>query len=291
MTHMIRSLLAMLFVLVASTLACGQCFAPLSDPLSTNRNDWNDLVNFVPSTQSQGVVRILTIAGGTGDKINLDFYSVTFRRHPTKSLSTVFRDIRRRFLLFAHSKDSETYFEPYQTAAGLNDPLRIRNMNLWNSDNPKDAVMSFTLASFSPGVIAMRSGLLFGMEQGDVVVTCAGPTQFIFSTAYTVGHTDHPVSGNRLFGIKDNSNGTWTFYSKGADRETKYLLNNALKRGAKSPEIEGSLFNPNEDAVFQAGHKFWLEFFPSVMDYVQSDGMSIELNSFVKNSRRYPYPP
>ena len=29
------------------------------------------------------------------------------------------------------------------------------------------------------------------------------------------------MSGNRGFGLRDNGNGTWTFYTKGADRETK----------------------------------------------------------------------
>src|SRR5262245_12160105 len=44
----------------------------------------------------------------------------------------------------------------------------------------------------------------------------------------------HPVSGNRGFGIKDNGDDTWTFYSKAVDRETPFWKNTTLKQSPMS---------------------------------------------------------
>jgi hypothetical protein len=284
-----------LLVVTCSGLAVAQqCFAPLSNPLSNNKADWKDLVERVPDVSAAEVTRLQTIASGTGDKINLDFYSITVRKHPTKSLSVVFREIRQHFGSFAYNGASgvegasENFFRPYQYS---DSSLRMRNKALWESETPKGAVMSFILASYAPALA--RTSTLRGirpvLEQGDVVVTCANATDFIFSTVRTVNGGYHPVSGHRGFGIRDNGDGTWTFYSKGADRETDYLPNNGLKRGARNPPIEGSMFNPNQDAVFQAGHLFWLEFFANVIDYLNPAGMTLT-SPFVKNSKRYTYP-
>ena len=299
---MIRSFLTALLVLTFCSHATSQrCFDPLQPVTSTNAADWNDLVKFVPpAVQEEGVVRLQTIDSGYGNKINLDFYSITFRKDPTRSLPEVFRDLRTHFSSFAHAEAtaytdaSGNYFLPYRSTSAADDRLSIQNKKLWESANPKGAVMSFVLRYHTPALAlaATLRGLKIVLEQGDVLVTCANPTDFIFSTVYTEKDTYHPVNGNRGFGIKENTDGkTWTFYSKGADRETKmdsglpYFGNVALHNGAMSPEIE-----KGPDAVFQAGDKFWREFFSNMAEFLNREGLTVDDLSFIRNTSRHDYP-
>lgn len=300
-------ILSIVLIVACSSLSVAQCFLPLSNGASNIPSDWADMVTRKPIVNDAAVKSVLTIDSGRGDKINLDFYSVTFSKNSSKTLATVFREIRQHFSSFAHpgattsENAMETYFKPYQASAAQDDAVRRRNKDLWDSPDPKGAVMSFTLASYTPALALKNTlrGFRIVQEQGDVVVTCATDTDFVFSTVNTINGGYHPVSGNRGFGIKDNGNGTWTFYSKGADRETRvlpisgldsYFGNTQLKRGARNPPIEGSVLQPNQDAVFQAGHLFWLEFFPNLMEYLDREGMKVEGNSFIRNSNRYSYP-
>ncbi|HXM51418.1 MAG TPA: papain-like cysteine protease family protein [Pyrinomonadaceae bacterium] len=301
-------ILSIVFIVACSSLSVAQCFLPLSNGASNSPSDWADMVTRKPIVNDPAVKSVLTIDSGRGDKINLDFYSVTFRKDSTKALATVFREIRQHFSSFAHrgattSEDAmETYFKPYQASAAPDDAVRQRNKALWDSNDPRGAVMSFTLATYTPALALKNTlrGFRIVLEQGDVVATCATDTDFVFSTVNTINGGYHPVSGNRGFGIKDNGNGTWTFYSKGADRETRvssllkgfdsYFGNTQLKRGARNPPIEGSMTSPNDDAVFQAGDLFWREFFPNLMEYLDQQGMKVEASSFIRNSNRYSYP-
>jgi len=300
----IRLFVAVFLFLAWTVLSHAQCFAPVSNPTSNIKDDWKDLVQFMPVVHEEGVVRVQTIPNGFGDKINLDFYSITFRKDPTRSLSVVFRDIRRHFNSFTHDAETfyeesaDTYFLPYRASPSADDLSSKRNKMVWESEDPKGAVMSFVLKSYTPALAlaATTHGIRIVQEQGDVVATCATQTDFIFTTVYTLKDTYHPVSGHRGFGIRDNGDGTWTFYSKGADRETKmesgaeYFGNIALRHGAMNPEIEGSPLKENPDAVFQVGHKFWLHFFSNLEGYLDQRGMTVNYNSFIKNSQRYAYP-
>jgi hypothetical protein len=297
---MARLTLVTLFLLMWNISAGAQCFAPLEDSSSTKTSDWKDLVKFTQSVQETGVIRSQPIASGYGDKINLDYYSITFRKHPTRSLSEVFRDIRRHFNSFAH--EGETVFEepaefsvvPYRGTSSRDDQLATRNNSLWGSANPQHAVMSFILSSYTPAIArvsATARGITVVKKKASVVTTCATSTDFIFSTVKTEKDGYHPVNGNRGFGIKDNKDGTWTFYTMGADREgmmdlgVEYVGNHVLHLGL----VEGIPKGP--DAVFQAGHIFWVHFFTNLMGYLDRVGMTVNYASFVKNSHRYPYQP
>ena len=275
------------------------CFKPLKDPLSTHMEDWReDFINFTPTVKPEGVDHLHLLKDGAGTTINLDFYSVTFRKpnDPNKTIETVFKDIRLHFRQFVAGDRREgdsigADFVPYGASPDQNDRLYNINKKLWQSDNPKGALMSFTFMTVTVGAIPRGGGVPFVLEQGDVVCECASKRDFIFTTAYTGQHTEHPVSGNRGFGIKDNENGTWTVYAMASDRETKssltgmsYLGNIILKANLPLAPVEGG-----EEAVFREGHKFWLVFFPNMLDYLDSQGMKAVPNSFIQNSRRYPF--
>jgi hypothetical protein len=307
-----RVILAALLIFPLVATARPQCLDPLSkaNAMSHQRSDWSKLEKLAPNVHEEGVVRVQAITDGMGP-INLDFYSITFRKHPTKSLSDEFFDIRQHFSNFAHREgtafedEASTYFLPYRASSAEDDRVRAHNKSVWESKNPMGAVMSFVLDNHTPALAlaATLRGVKIVLEQGDVVVTCVdplnAPTQFIFTTVFTVKDEYHPVNGNRGFGIRDNGDGTWTFYTMGADRETKvgssggvdvpYFGNSVLKSKLANFAIDRGI-PPGPDAVFVAGDKFWRDFFSNLVEYLNRNGMRVDPSSFVRNSQRYPYP-
>lgn len=315
---MLRILLVILLVFTSnsSLMAQDHCFDPLSgakarsstNPSDNDPKDWEQLVQWPhPHAEQEGVVHVQTIEDGMGP-INLDFYSITFKKHPTRSLNEVFLDLRKHFAVFAHGEagpyeeEAATYFLPYRGSGSVTDRLGAQNKSLWESPQPTGAVMSFVLDNHTPALAlaATLRDVKIVLEQGDVVVTCATPLQFIFSTVYTKADGFHPVNGNRGFGIRDNNDGSWTFYTMGADRETKvtttelenghkvdvpYFGNMALQLGFPDRGIPAGA-----DAVFVAGDKFWRAFFFSLEDYLDDQGMTVNPASFIRNTNRYPYP-
>jgi hypothetical protein len=97
--------------------------------------------------------------------------------------------------------------------------------------------------------------------------------------------------------LKDNANGTWTFYTKGADRLTG--VKTYGRSGATTTEYLGNsiaeLFlspsgkKPDPDAVFLLGDQFWRAFFGNIMDFLNRRGTTADRGSFVTNTKRYPY--
>jgi hypothetical protein len=275
-----------------------KCFTPLAKPESTNSADWKkDFIDFNPTVKPEGVVQVYKITDGVGDKINLDFYSVTFHKPSDSNMTIerVFREVRQHFPRFVADNPgreggpSGSNFKPYGATSDPNDRLFKNNLKLWLSDNPTGALMSFTFKSYTVGALSGRA-LMIVAEQGDVAVECASKTDFIFATVYTENHTEHPVSGYRGFGIKENpGTDTWTIYAMAADRETKspsgrQYIGNFLLKNHLAPGIEGG-----EDAIYREGHKFWLVFFPNLVDYLEDEGMKFVRESFITNSCRYAY--
>ena len=297
---LVRAMIVACFVLISSIVQ-GQCFRPLTDPQSSNTADWNDLVYMSSDLWQPGVIERQKIEDGLG-QINLDFYSVTFKKNSGADLAATFLQIRKAFPLFAHTSastygdESSQYFGPYfETEVG--DSYGLANQQLWNSGVPRGAVMGFVLDNHVPALAfaATLKGVKIVLEKGDVLVTCAGPSQIIVSTVQTKADGYHPVSGNRGFGLRDNGDGTWTFYTMGADRQAgvhtdsspsvPYFGNIALSLGFPDRGIP-----PGSDAVFYAGDKFWRGFFANLEDYLDQHSMTVKASSFITNSHRYPYP-
>jgi hypothetical protein len=258
--------------------------------MSQDTSEWKDLIKWTPAFSAEGVVRLQTVPTGTGNKINLDYYSITFRRPASGGLGDFFLSLRRRFPLFTHGDDSPYggsigyYLKPYGKSMDGSDQSSQHNSALWDSAEPKGAVMAFHLSSanYRPALILVATTqgktISFGEKRGDVAATCSTPTDFIFTTLETLRGSKHPVSGNRGFGLKDNSDGTWTFYTKGADRESDSSLNPPLKA------IDGP------DTIFLHGHAFWLQFFGNLRAYLDAHGTPVVDGSITTNSHRYDYP-
>jgi hypothetical protein len=283
-------LLALMLLSRSFVQATAQCFQPLKTPFSTDVTEWKDLAEMAPTVTADGVISVQTIKSGVGDKINLDFYSVTFQKDKNHSLEEFFKRLRLRFPELTHGQESmygytaSNWLFPYRGTSVGDDKLLKQNETRWQSDDPKGAVMSFALATtnYRPALtlVATTGGKTISVVQkhGDVAVTCSSSTDFVFSTLETTNGGKHPVSGNRGFGLKDNKDGTWTFYTKGADRQSDSKLNSVktIPSGA--------------DAIFLSGNDFWLQFFANLKEFLNDNGTPVVPGSFKTNSKRYDYP-
>jgi hypothetical protein len=264
---MIAIVIAML-IFQRGAIADG-CFTVLTDPTARTFDDFKDLAALQPlaPTMAPGVKRFLPFGGGVGDVMNIDFYYIKFAPAPGKSLQQVFKDLRLHFGQFARGKTGDFDFGPYSSIRPWEpgtDPNLKRNETLWKSDNPMGALMSFDLDTLWPSTFIGGATALVKSQDGDLQVTCATPTDFVFSTVDTVRGGPHPVAGNRGFGLKDNGDGTWMFYSKAADRESDLTLNGAAHI-LHWVRLSGS--------IFCLGHKFWMGFFPAMSEYLGAKGM------------------
>lgn len=274
--------------------AAENCFDPLSDPMSQKPADWKRLLDWMPETSNPEIVELQRIVDGHGSNINLDFYAYTFKKHPSRTIQDVFFRTRQRFEVYARgsSRDSSQYFGAYRAATGP-DAEQQQNAKLWASPKPFGALMTFVLASYQPVLVlkVTLGGLGMVLEQGDVLATCATDLDFIFTTARTKKDGWHPVNGSRGFGMKDNGDGTWTFYTMAADRRAPYLGGlmaeaNAYARNASHP-FESNTPDASEE-LYLKGHEFWLMFFGVMKADFEDQGMPLVRETI--NSRRYAYP-
>lgn len=133
--------------------------------------------------------------------VNMDYFPVTVdqlpivngtRLTPEQFLNYIRTDINN-FVDTRYSK-----FTPYNNY-GIDDRA------LWNSNNPLGSVIKIEI----PG------------DPGSVMVTGYNSDKWTFTTVYEPVYQTHPVSGNRDFGFTRNTNGSYTFYTRGVDRLTK----------------------------------------------------------------------
>ena len=218
--------------------------------------EWIDLISLdADKSLNQNIKFVQSIAStGTGD-INLDYYALTIKSDESaQSFFALWRkDLPKH--LFDRSSSKYVYaLKPYSDA----------DSQTWTSDNPKGALMSFTLAQVS-GVIEF--------ERGSVVVSCSDATSFVFSTVNTQKDGDHPVSGNRGFGVVKNADGTLTLFTKGADR-------------IKSSSYFSVLGSAQREAIFFAGTKIW----EHLLDHLEEEYKNRAPSDRQEISGRYPYP-
>lgn len=255
--------------------AAGQlCFSPLQNPASKDRANWDDLVNRNVDEASgvlpaKHVERILKLRDGIGDKFNLDYFALTFSAPPGKTVPEFFLEMRLAFPLFAGATGEEI-FRPYTfKVLDPQDPDRIKNGKKWSQVDHTGALMTFVLVGLLSVSVTPISGnevRTIGVQTGDVQSICSSPSDFIFATVETDTGT-HPVSGIRGFGLKDNGDGTWTFYSKAADRRSDYWVNKP---------IVSKVF-PD---VFYEGRLFWDDFYRKMKIYLESKGLKVANNVF-----------
>ncbi len=99
-------------------------------------------------------------------------------------------------------------------------------------------------------------------DDGSVVVSKYSSSSWIFTTIRAPWDWDHPVSGNREFGFTTNSDGSYTFYTKGVDRFTQGLTGETMAWAF-------GLGNP-----FYGADELWSDFQAGIEKFVNSNGGS-----------------
>ncbi len=235
-------------------------FEPLHNALNevTTALPWGWLLNFRPPVFVQSAIAArgctmhrLEDAYGA---INLDYYTVLITRLPY----------------------SPTRLGEHMLPDELLQWIRVRMTGGGEQAliDPDWAVLSWwadeDLATWVPGHLGTVMNFLirfpyltgaapYVKEDALVVLSEFTGSSWIFSTLNGPwpGANFHPVSGNRQFGILDNHDGTYTFYTRGADRITTGI------------EL---LINAPFDWIFDGGDVLWRSLQARVTAYVNSIG-------------------
>lgn len=108
-----------------------------------------------------------------------------------------------RWLLYEFKDKDIAELEPYSKA----------DKEKWASSNPLNAVMTFNIYGAIMGIPAGN------IDDASVICSDYKETSWIFSTIQNPQDFQHPVSGNRQFGLK-YENYEYIFFTRGADRLT-----------------------------------------------------------------------
>ncbi|MCP1289662.1 hypothetical protein NK214_05605 [Chromobacterium sp. S0633] len=275
-----------LLSLVAGTAALAgetKCFSPLADFSDRDPAHFLDIQAPTTAAPAKGVKKFEPVTSGKGNA-NIDFLYVSFSAPMGVTIPQFFKAMRLNFQKFARGTSHIFGFGPYEASTASNDPVRVTNLSKWDSDDPTGALMSFNLDSAWPAAGAVGSGrpgkgrLAIIEKAGDVQVTCASQSDFIFSTVESEAGGMHPVAGNRGFGLMASSDGqTWTFYSKAVDRDSTSLMNLLLRA------------NPKEENLFCKGQSFWVSFFVELRNFLNERGLKVT-DWNLKNHGPVPYP-
>jgi hypothetical protein len=235
-----RARAARLLVLIFLLIGFGRAEAV------TPWDPWKDLLNMLPDPTPLNAARqvrgqasisfkIQRVEDATGEHINFDTYSVEVIRLPTGvGADLLFQKVRRDLNDFMDSR--EVSVEPYRSGDGKD----------WKSsaNAPLGSIMVWHVPPHH----------LFHEEMG-VVTSLSEQRRWIFTTV-TIGRAlpgEHPVSGNREFGLRAGPGGGWTIYTRAADR------------------VLASIF-PGEDIVLAGGDRLWRSWQKAVAEYVNAAG-------------------
>lgn len=248
--------------------------------------DWRYLINFQPPAD---VVTHLQTRFSDGDDngdcyhhiekahgdINLDFYAVYIHRLPVIDGVQVTNAELLRYLrvhLDNFMNHSEVWFSNYE----------LEDLAKWESDAPLGAVMSFQMGG---------GGRLWDPEMNpdnaSVVASEVTSDHWIFTPLWTPNDENHPVSGNRQFGLavrkpQDSyprpydsafadvvTCDTLYFYARGADRCT----------GVLDRLVSGT--------VFAGGDSCWVGAFAKLRAWIEANGGSASVPG--RFSERYDW--
>ena len=209
--------LATLYLSGTTTWASAECVSRVASPSTAPRTSWSDLLNLKADKSLNKSINFVQLIEKNGDgDVNLDTYAITIDSKGSAP-SQIMADLR---------KNIGTYI--YKTGSYKVEALDADSATTWGKADPTGAVMVFTLAAFGP----------IPLERGAVVVSCADANSFVFSTinigSLFNGAEDHPVAGNRGFGVAQNADGSITIFTKAADRRKS---NNILFQKMGSAKI------------------------------------------------------
>lgn len=207
--------------------------------LGNNTTPWIDLIKMNAngrdvlnaSRRIFGGVHVQSIENGQG-QLNLDYYSSIVSKLPKgmESGEDLLKLFKNGLNIFTNN---ETSFTTYNDKEGL----------LFANDK-NGALMQFHMNLFGVNV-----------EDGTVMQSKNGKNYWVFSTVATSKDFTHPVSGNRQFGVTTNADGTYTIFTRGADRVTSGFDNWWLST-----------------TIFGGGDALWQSVLNNITNYINNNG-------------------
>jgi len=190
----------------------------------------------------------------SGDEMSYDYYSVTINQLPSDmSMSDLFNHIRTNFADF---KQGATLTEKFG-------PSKQSEQSQWNSADPLTSIMRFVV---NPDLCCDFDLVREGMAvMATNYMVNENSMSWVFTPVYSDHNGDfgHPLAGHRQFGITNNGNGSYTFFTRGID--TPY----------------GMLDNMNSADIFAGAHQLWTNVMNNVSNYINSNGGSSSVNPSV----------
>lgn len=235
-------IITMLFILTLSvslTVQGADCADRVPSERLNDPSQWYSLELFTAAIplNSDVHIRVQDIATTSTGNINNDFYAITIERG-TYSAQSLLNEIRRGLSLVIFGVSSTDAKPNYQYSLNY---YNQRSRSLWDSDSPKGALMSFTLALIP---VPLAEPLPY---RGSVLLSCISNTSFILSTVMTPNDGWHPVSGNRSFGVSQLPDGRLQIWTKAADR--------AVSMGVMG--VPHSVSETARENTFREGAKVW----------------------------------
>lgn len=211
--------------------------------------EWKDLFQWKPDADPLENTRagrgrdhvgykVQRMSEAAAEKVNIDHYKIEILKFPTgKDSSSLFEHIRTNL---------SDFFDP---SISTLDGYTTGDAEDWTKSGEAKlgCIMLFKIAVFGPI-----------HEQAAVIVSKTESSSWVFSPV-TIGLAspgEHPVSGNRHFGITTGGSSAdvkATVFTRAADR----AVNNSL---------------PDYNTVYDGGHKLWVDFQNKVSSYVNSNG-------------------
>ncbi|RVX40773.1 hypothetical protein EDD27_3198 [Nonomuraea polychroma] len=176
---------------------------------------WESLLRFrVPATIQDALrprdIHVQVFSEALGP-ISLDYLPVHITKLPTVGSKQLTPAELLRTVRLGMTGPSPIFVNPsYSTF----EPYAARDKTKWESSDPAGSVIFINIPGF---------------DNASVVLSAINQEQWIFSTVYANEDRpggkpqQHPVSGNRQFGIKPTESGSWIFYTRGADRTSGFL--------------------------------------------------------------------
>jgi hypothetical protein len=193
--------------------------------------EWADLFNWsapdwIPGYLAGRNMSVQRLADAKGE-LNLDRYEIRIARMPEGvNEESLLDNVRLHLNDFIDTRNSQ--FLPY--TEGDDDAK-------WASPSPIGAVFKIDV---------------FGPDNAAVVTSLVEARRWRFTTVHTEWSGDHPVSGHREFGVRNDGDAV-VVYTRGADRATDGMF---------------------EFAVFGGADHLWRSFQSKVAEWVNSNGGS-----------------
>ena len=163
-----------------------------------------------PALTTVDIARVQDINNAYSSIVNMDYFSVKVNTLPKVNGVQLTADQLMHYIrvnIDSFINTDKANFTPYKYG-------NTDDEALWNSSSPTGAMLSIAI----PG------------DYGSVITSFSTNNKWTFTTVHDHLNGNHPVSGNRDFGYVTNTDGTYTFYTKGVDRLTTWYTDLAQKQ-------------------------------------------------------------